>query len=149
MIHVHPLFAIVVIPVLLGAMLVAAPWLPGEGQPGGVWFLSANGRRLALGAASLGMLLTTIGILCSEFCAGPAQWWPEARPVFGQGLLPFLVVAGVVTGIYWLCRLRFRATQGEAVQAIFVLLASAFIVLTVTGTWFRGEGMTLVLPWLT
>ena len=85
--HFHPLFAVMVIPVLLASALLAAPWLPGEGQ-GGEWFLSANGRRLAAGAALLGALFTTAGILCSELLLGPQGLWPQAGPVVSQGLLP-------------------------------------------------------------
>ena len=42
---------------------------------------------------------------------------------------------------------RFSASRAETVQAVFVLLAVGFAVLTVTGIWFRGEGMRLVWPW--
>ncbi len=38
-------------------------------------------------------------------------------------------------------------TSHEAVQALFVLLAGSFMVLTVIGVWFRGAGMALVWPW--
>jgi uncharacterized integral membrane protein len=44
-------------------------------------------------------------------------------------------------------RSRFGATRLEAAQALFVLLAVGFAVLTVTGIWFRGPGMKLVWPW--
>ena len=39
------------------------------------------------------------------------------------------------------------ASRDEAVQGIFVFLTVAFIVLTATGIWFRGEGMALGWPW--
>ena len=38
----------------------------------------------------------------------------------------------------------FLANSNEAVQALFTLLASAFVVLTVIGVWFRGTGMQLM-----
>jgi hypothetical protein len=41
----------------------------------------------------------------------------------------------------------FSATVGETVQAMFVLFAVSFTVLTVTGVWFRGAGMALMWPW--
>ena len=145
--HFHPLFAVVIIPVLLASALLAAPWLPGEGQGGGEWFLSAKGRRLAAGSALLGAFLTTAGILCSEFLVGPQGLWPQAGPVVGQGLLPFLAVAVILIGIHRVCRGPLGATKDEALQTIFVFLITAFVVLTVTGTWFRGEGMTLAWPW--
>ena len=35
----------------------------------------------------------------------------------------------------------------ETVQAIVILLLVSMVVLTVTGVWFRGAGMSLVWPW--
>jgi len=42
---------------------------------------------------------------------------------------------------------KYGAANTEAVQMLFVLLLVAFLVLTVTGIWFRGMGMKLVWPW--
>ena len=38
------------------------------------------------------------------------------------------------------------ATGNEAVQAVFVFVLVAFLIMTMTGIWFRGEGMRLVWP---
>ena len=46
-------------------------------------------------------------------------------------------------------RRRLGASRLEATQALFVLLVTAFALLTVTGIWFRGAGMRLAWPWLT
>jgi len=42
---------------------------------------------------------------------------------------------------------RFNASTNVSVQAVVVLLAVAFAVLTLIGVWFRGEGMALTWPW--
>jgi hypothetical protein len=52
-----------------------------------------------------------------------------------------------ITGFYLLTKKLFEATRNEAVQALFVLIVVAFSVLTATGVWFRGSGMSLVWPW--
>ena len=38
-------------------------------------------------------------------------------------------------------------TKNEAVQALFVLLAASFVILTAINVWFRGPAMKLTLPW--
>jgi hypothetical protein len=38
----------------------------------------------------------------------------------------------------------FKANHSEAIQALFTLLVTAFVVLTTIGVWFRGAGMQLV-----
>jgi hypothetical protein len=41
---------------------------------------------------------------------------------------------------------KYAASSNELVQTVFILLVTVFIVLTITGIWFRGEGMALVWP---
>ena len=43
-----------------------------------------------------------------------------------------------------LIKKAFNATNNEAVQALFTLLITAFVVLTIIGVWFRGTGMQLM-----
>ena len=70
--------------------------------------------------------------------------WP---PVMGRGLIPFLILTAAVFGFRLALRKRMKATREDADQAVFVLLAVAFAVMTVMALWFRGEGMALVWPW--
>jgi hypothetical protein len=56
------------------------------------------------------------------------------------------VAAGLVAAVAWLARRR-GATRGESVQAAFTFVLAAFVVLTLTGVFFRGQGMALTLPW--
>jgi hypothetical protein len=64
------------------------------------------------------------------------------------GLLPTGVLALLVLGFFGLSRWRFRASRVEAIQAVFTLLTVGFVVLTVTGVFFRGTAMRLTWPWL-
>jgi hypothetical protein len=53
----------------------------------------------------------------------------------------------VLGGFYAVLRKRFGANRNEAAQAVFTLCLTAFGILTLTGVWFRGEGMLLAWPW--
>jgi hypothetical protein len=53
----------------------------------------------------------------------------------------------VVVGLAATARRRYRASANVIVQAVVVLLAVAFGVLTLVGVLFRGEGMALTWPW--
>ena len=68
-------------------------------------------------------------------------------PLVSQGAIPLLLSLLALALFYAASRKRFAASRNEAVQALFVLLFTCFLVLTVTGIWFRGEGMALVWPW--
>jgi hypothetical protein len=61
--------------------------------------------------------------------------------------MPAVVWLAGLGGFLWIVRHRGRADRGESVQAIFVFLLVAFILLTVTCIGFRGVGMALTWPW--
>jgi quinol-cytochrome oxidoreductase complex cytochrome b subunit len=147
LVHFHPVFAVVVIPLLSIAALVAVPFLRHEHQVAGDWFLTRQGRRLAGLAAGVGLLAAPLMILVDEHVIGPDGWWPGTPPLVSQGAVPTFFTLLALAAFYWSSRKRLSASRSEAVQALFVLLVVCFLVLTVTGIWFRGEGMALVWPW--
>jgi hypothetical protein len=61
--------------------------------------------------------------------------------------LPAAIILAALGGFHVFVKRKYSATNNEAVQAIFVLLLFAFIILTITTVWFRGEGMALTWPW--
>ena len=67
--------------------------------------------------------------------------------VVTKGLLPMILLAGIVAVSLLILRRRFNINRNEAVQAIFILFIIAYGVLTFIGVWFRGAGMELVRPW--
>jgi hypothetical protein len=97
-------------------------------------------------ACAFSAMITPMGILADETVVDIAGWLPGVPAVIGNGLIP---TAGVLAGIcivYFLFKRKFSATNNEAVQAIFVFILVAFLIMTATGIWFRGEGMRLVWP---
>ncbi len=147
LVHFHPVFAVVVIPLLSIAALVAVPFLRHEHHAAGDWFLTRQGRRLAGLAAGVGLLAAPLLILVDEHVIGPDGWWPGTPPLVSHGAVPTFLTLLALTAFYRFSRKRFSASRSEAVQALFVLLVVCFLVLTVTGIWFRGEGMALVWSW--
>jgi quinol-cytochrome oxidoreductase complex cytochrome b subunit len=145
LVHLHPLFAAVLLPALALLLLVALPWLSGAG-PAGRWFGSRRGARIALVAAVAGTLLAKVAILADEPLRRGPPWFPGLAPSLRAGLLPSLVVAGLVAAVAGLARRR-GASRGEAVQAAFTFVLAAFVVLTLAGVFFRGPGMALAVPW--
>ena len=140
LIHLHPVFAVLVLP-LLGALgLVLLPWLTPDDTPGGRWFLSARGRRISAAAALAALIATPLLVMLDEWGGDGSTGW------LSGGVLPLAGIAGACWGCLVLARRR-GATGAEAVQAVVVLLGVAFVVLTVIGVWFRGAGMALGWPW--
>jgi len=146
LIHFDATFAVLVIPLLIVAALVSVPFLRYDAELSGNWFLTPEGRRLAIGAAATALIFVPLWVLLDEYVIGSDGWLPGAAAVISNGLIPFALLFAAVTGFYVLIRKFFAATRNEAVQSLFVLLFVAFTVLTATGVWFRGAGMSLVWP---
>ena len=147
LLHFHPLFAVFVIPLMLVVAIVALAYIRYDTRISGNWFLTAKGRRMAAVAAGTALLLTPLWILLDEFAMGPGGWLPGTAPVISSGLVPCIFFVAAIVAFYFLLKKYFKASRIEGVQAVFVLLMVGFVVLTVTGVWFRGAGMELVWPW--
>ena len=60
LIHLHPTFAVLVIPLLAGVGFLLLPYLSSDDEPAGRWFLSATGRRTATLAAAAALVATPL-----------------------------------------------------------------------------------------
>jgi quinol-cytochrome oxidoreductase complex cytochrome b subunit len=147
LLHFHPLFALFIIPVLMLIALLSIPYLHYQVNTAGVWFASANGRRMAIVAAVCAMIIMPIGIIADEFVINLKTWMPGVPTEISDGLIPFALMLIAVVGFYFVMKKKFAATNNEALQAVFVLFVVAFIILTIACIWFRGSGMTLMWPW--
>jgi quinol-cytochrome oxidoreductase complex cytochrome b subunit len=149
LLHFHPLFAVFIIPAVVAIAIVTVPYQRYDSEVSGNWFLTRKGQSTAAIAASTALLITPLWVALDEFVVGPDGWLPGTPPVVSNGLFPCAAIAVGIVAFYLLLKKYFKASKNEAVQALFVLLAVSFMVLTVIGVWFRGAGMALVWPWQT
>jgi quinol-cytochrome oxidoreductase complex cytochrome b subunit len=147
LLHFHPLFAVVIIPLLAATALVGIPYLRYEDDAEGVWFMSQRGRSTAVIAAITSLALTATWVVLDEYWIDYSAWLPGVPQAIADGLLPVTALLAALAGFTMMLRKKFAASRDEAMQALFVFLTVAFIVLTVTGVWFRGAGMALTWPW--
>lgn len=146
LLHFHPLFALVIIPLLLVLALVSIPYIRYPTMTAGVWFVSSKGRQMALLSASVAIIATPTAILVDEFLLDFLVWMPGVPAVISTGLIPFALVLAGVWGFNGIMKRKYSPNKQEAVQMLFVFFLTAFIILTVTGILFRGSGMTLTWP---
>jgi len=140
--HFHPVFAVFVIPLLMVAGLVSIPYLNYQAETAGVWFCSRKGRKMALIAVIISTAATVGAVLFDEFVTRASLAGPPN--MINNGLVPFTIILAACAGFYAVMKRGFKATSNEAIQALFTLLITAFVVLTVIGVWFRGTGMQLM-----
>lgn len=139
LLHFHPLFAVFVIPLMAAVALVLLPYIRYDTDFAGVFMVSRRGRRMVGVAAIAAVVLTPLWIIFDEYVLNPSG----GTSLLMGGLLPCLAVTAAIAGAYVALRRSMRATRGEAVQACFIFVLTAFLVLTVVGVWFRGPGMAL------
>ena len=63
------------------------------------------------------------------------------------GVLPFAVTVAAAWGVMSWLRKRLQASPQEMTSAWFAGLTASFLMLTLIGVFFRGEGMALGWPW--
>jgi quinol-cytochrome oxidoreductase complex cytochrome b subunit len=146
-IHFHPVFAVLVIPLTAAVGLVWWPYRRREADTAGVLFGSPVGKWSAGIAALLALVVTPLLIVADEMWLQQASFLEGMPALVGRGLIPFLLFSTGVFVFRLLLRHKMNASREDADQAVFILLAMAFVVLTVTAFWFRGEGMALTWPW--
>ncbi len=147
LLHFHPVFAILIIPAVILTFLTFLPYIKYNSNSEGIWFCSQKGRRMGIVSFVIALVITPIGILCDEFFMNSLMNKSGIPAIIGNGLIPAgFLLAGIII-YYVLMKKKWSCTTNDAVQAIFILLIVSLMIMTITGIWFRGEGMALTWPW--
>jgi len=146
LLHFHPLFALFVIPFLVLIGLFMLPYLNGPSNPAGIWMISHKGRKMVLIAVVFAFFSTVGCVLLQEYVIPSAFSISITRGLLINGLIPFFTVGAVILGFFMAIKWLFSADNNEVIQSILIFLLTAFVILTITGIWFRGSGMKLVWP---
>ncbi len=147
LLHFHPVFGAIVVPGLALAGMALLPYLRFDTDAEGVWFRSRKGRQTAKLGALVGLVATPVLVLLDEYAIDLPELLPSLPTIISNGWVPLAILLLLLMGYYNLLRQGFRASACEARQSVFTLLVVSFVVLTVIGIAFRGEGMALMWPW--
>lgn len=177
LLHMHPALAGVIVPAAALIGLAMIPYFDTARRGTGIYFYSANGRRIAAFAFVYTVVWELALILIDEFLVikgmppsahgiAPAvntllfQWIygtpdPGSKDITPSGLIPFFtsVVIPVFFMLFipWLLvkivRRVWKADTREVMIALFTFFVASFVLLTLIGSAFRGHSMKLVWPW--
>ena len=150
LLHMHPLAAMILVGVVLGALLLV-PFLDRRGDDIGVYFRSKLGKRAAILGAILALDVVPLLVVADEYWIDLPALLPDGPAFIASGLLPLAVSLLGLILIYALMRLALsyqgrKANHSEALLGVFVFLMVGLVVLTAIGVFCRGENMALVLP---
>ena len=147
LLHFHPTWAVLVLPALALLGLLAIPYVGYDEPLEGPWFLSAVGRSLATAGALAALALTPLWVLLDEYVTDWSGWLAGLPPGLSEGLVPATLALGVTWAVVRFAARQHGGNRQEVLQAAFAFLATALVILTIVGVWFRGEGMALAWPW--
>lgn len=147
LLHFHPFFAAIVIPSLALGALMLLPYLRTDMDTEGIWFRSRRGRKLAWIGFFTGLVATPLLVLADEYLVNLPDLLPSLPTIISNGWVPLAGVLLLLVLYAGLLKRAFHAASCEVRQSLFTLLLTGFIVLTIIGIAFRGEGMALMWPW--
>ncbi len=135
----------VVVPGLLIAGLMSIPYVDRAGEGEGIWFTSSRGKRLALWSI-LASVPITLALLYLNTRVGVRRLFPEPpqalADLFNPATLLLVGIAAFSVLVGW------RAgSRRMAAIALFSCFLSAYVLLMVIGTFFRGPNWDWAWPW--
>ncbi len=141
--HFHPFFAVVVIPLMLLAGVVTIPFLKYSSIDNRVDFSMVAYKKIIFWSALTALIVTPVLILLDEYVFHLQEIISGIPPVLSVGLLPFLVLAGLTWIFVFIIKKNFSNKKIDLILALFVLFTVSYLILMFVGAFLRGEGMRL------
>ena len=167
LLHMDPALAGVFIPGLALVLLATIPYIDRSPLGQGVYWYSPNSKKIAIFSAIYTAVLLMLLILLDEpprVEGDPPErrltlgFWPGfgvqytliklhvPQWIYGW-VIPIVVMIGLSALLVFIVKRRWHADTREVMIALFTGFAISYLILTISGTAFRGHGMELFWPW--
>lgn len=147
LLHFHPFFAAILIPTLFLIGLIWLPFLHFKTKQEGIWFYTRKGKKLALTAVVIALIVVPTGILLSEFVIDVEKILPNVPLIISSGLIPFTVALILFLFMLYVVRKKTTPSKSELILFAMTFIMAAYFIFSITGIFFRGPGMQLMWPW--
>jgi hypothetical protein len=144
--HMHPVVAGVLIPTILVIFMLALPYIDHSREHAGVWFSTAQGKRIVIWTSLYTLILMPAYIVLDNTYSLREALRYTVPDWIAQGLLPAVIIA-VIVAIPMFILIRRKASVREVMLAVFTVMFVSAIIFTLTGFFFRGPGFKMYLPW--
>lgn len=144
LLHFHPVFAVLIIPLILLAGFTIFPFLNFDDNSGKVDFSPETSKGIIIWSVLAGLIITPILVLLDEYVLHFQQHTTFLPSWISEGLFPLLILMGLTWAFVIFIRIKFSRKRIDMVLSLFILFSVAYIVLMLIGTFFRGEGMKLI-----
>jgi hypothetical protein len=142
LLHFHPVFAILIIPLLMLLLLGSLPFISRTELEPGIWCAGSSGRWIATISFLSGILAALSLVIIDDLVLKSGGSIPILTSWVSRGVLPLL---GLIVCLGLLYRILRGKQFPPSVSLMSVVLVCVGIVcgLTAIGVWFRGPGMSL------
>ena len=144
LLHLHPFFSAVVIPITVAAFFFYLPYFRYTNLNTGVWFNSSLGKKMTIHASIFASVFTFILIYLLEHFLHFDIWFASLGSWFATGLVPFLIYILPIGGyvMYW--EKKHGAKTEELVMSITTIIMSSYITMLLIALLLRGKGMMMI-----
>lgn len=144
LLHIHPVFSAVIIPVALGFYMLYLPYFKYKNLNESVWFNSELGKQITIQSAILSFVFTFILIYLFEYFLHFEQWMSGLPTWISTGVVPMLLYLFPIGGYLMCWYKRHKANNVELIMAITTILISSYLTMMLISFFLRGEGMKLI-----
>ncbi len=142
LLHLHPSFAVSVVPLLVFLFFLSLPFLKDGTLSGGVWCGGPGGIPIAAGAGCAGGLLGFFvvwldDVLLSRYADMLDAW-------LGRGVIPTAGLVLISVTVFLLLSRHPAVSRAQALMGVFMLVCGGAASLTLIGVMLRGPEMALV-----
>lgn len=167
LLHMDPALAGVIVPTAALVLLGMVPYIDRDRRGTGIWFSTKKGVPIAVFSAIYTAVIEIGLVLFDEYFHTPgmtegshgiAPYITETLMSFGlardmvawigQIFVPTLFMIAIPWILVVIVKRRYKANTREVMIALYAFYLASFVVLTTIGTFFRGESMHLVWPWM-
>ncbi len=144
LLHMSPALSGIWIPVLVILVLMAIPYLERRQEDVGIWFASRKGRNLCILSCVYTVVVQTGLILFDEYVG--VRRLIRSPAVMPEWIIPLAIMGALMAILYLIIR-RWRPNGREIALAYFTAFVTTYVVLTISGQFFRGIGLHLTPVW--
>jgi quinol-cytochrome oxidoreductase complex cytochrome b subunit len=156
LLHMDAGLAGVIIPTVALGGIAAIPYFDRSPLGVGILGTSTKGRKIIAfstvytTAVLIGMVLADAFIDDEGTVFGIGSWMArefDAPELVTAQILPSIIILGAIAVLMGMTQQIFRPTRREMIIALFTGFVVTYVILTVFGTSFRGEGQELTWVW--
>lgn len=142
LVNLHPILASLFTPLLLATYLFIIPKININKEKVGVWFYSAKGKKIVLLSSVFSVVLTLSIIIILEHVLHLN--YLDIPLFISTGVIPFSMYLLPFIAFILYQRTILKADKLEIVVSITTIIFTSYIVMSIVGIYFRGEGMRLI-----